>query len=118
LAALIDHDVEVQRIAQSGADELADSLPTREVYRASNLPQRSLAPGKMETVAIRTDGHTDLTPLLRAARRFIYFEGPLDTIRSFLEAETPQATVSVHDGICKVDLNADSYLINPHEMIL
>jgi hypothetical protein len=116
LAEFIDRDVEVQRIAQFGAPELAADLPDREVWDAANLRPERLGPGKMETVALRADDVSGLEDLLRSARRYLYIEGEARGLRGFLEVDAPRALVERDEGMTRVDLLAPSYRIMPFEI--
>jgi len=114
LAALIDEDVEVQRLAVFGLPELAAELSTREIWDGEKRLER-LRPGTMEAIAIGPGGASDPERALGTARRFIYASGAFDAVERFVEREHPQATVLRRDGLLRVDLNADSYRILPHE---
>jgi hypothetical protein len=116
LAAAIDRDVEVQRVAQLNAPELEDQLPDREVWDAATIDRRRLAPAKMETVAIRADDVTGLDDLLRSARRYIYIDGSAHGLRQHLDRFAPQASLEQRAEIVRVDLMAPSYRIMPFEL--
>lgn len=116
LAAAIDVDVEVQRVAQLGAPELAHQLPDREVWDASTLDDRRLGPGTMETVAVRADDISGLEQLLLTARRYFYIDGAGDGLQSFLDRHAPQALVERRGDVTRVDLLAPSYRIMPFEL--
>lgn len=116
LAALVDRDVEVQRVAQKGAPELAAMLPGREVWDAGTLRADRLAQGKMESIAIRGDDVTDHRDFLRSARRYIYVEGAARGLQSFIDQEAPQARVTLHGEVTRVDLMAPSYRIMDFEL--
>jgi hypothetical protein len=116
LAAVIDSDVEVQRVAHIDAPELASQLPSREVWDVTSLGPSRLGPAKMETVAIRADDLTGLDDLLRSARRYIYIDGAGHGLGEYLEDEAPQAVVEDRGGITRVDLMAPSYRIMPFEV--
>jgi hypothetical protein len=116
MAAAIDSDVEVQRVAHLGAPELTAQLPSREVWDAATLSPSRLGPAKMETVAIREDDLTGLEDLLRSARRYIYVEGDGRGLRDFLDNDAPQAVVEERGGVTRVDLIAPSYRIMPFEI--
>jgi hypothetical protein len=116
LAELIDRDVEVQRVAHFGAPELVTDLPDREVWDAQALGPKRLAPGKMETVAVRADDIGGLEDLLRSARRYLYFDGAARGLRDFLDSEAPDARVDRFQGMTRVDLMAPSYRIMPFEI--
>lgn len=117
LADLIDNDAEVQRVAQVGAPDLAEELSDRQVFDALVLDPARMAPGRMETVAMRTDDVSGDHDLLRAARRYLYFEGPADGLDRFLAAEHPDAIVERSGDLTRVDLVAESYRILPHEVV-
>jgi hypothetical protein len=117
LGAVIDRDVEVQRVAQVGAPDLADDLPSREVWDADQLSPERLAPKKMEAIAIRADDVTPLRPVLRAARRYVYVEGEASGLGAYLSEEEPQAVLEQHHGIQRVDLMAASYRVMPFEVV-
>jgi hypothetical protein len=116
MAAAIDSDVEVQRVAHLGAPELTTQLPSREVWDAATLSPSRLGPAKMETVAIREDDLSGLDDLLRSARRYIYVEGAAHGLIDFLEKDAPQAVVEERGGVIRVDLMAPSYRIMPFEI--
>ncbi|MGA8038489.1 MAG: glycosyltransferase, partial [Acidimicrobiia bacterium] len=116
LATVIDADVEVQRVAQSGAHELSEMLPGREVWDADRMEANRLAPGKMETVAIRADDVRERRELLRSARRYLYIEGRGVGLEEFIEEEAPQARVTHVGPVIRVDLMAPSYRIMDFEM--
>lgn len=117
LAVLIDADAEVQRVAHVGAPELPDELQSRQVFDALELEADRMAPEKMETVAIRGDDVTHLTDVLRAARRYLYFDGAARGLEAFLVEEHPDAVVDRHGNLTRVDLLAESYRILPHEVV-
>lgn len=117
MAALIDRDAEVQRVAQVGLDGLSAELADRQVFEAARLSPASLGPGKMETVAINADDVSALTDLMRAARRYLYLEGAATGLAEYLAAEQPQAVLEHRDGLIRVDLMAESYRVHPHETI-
>ena len=117
LAAMIDHDAEVQRVAQVGAPELADELVDRQVFEAASLERERLAPGKMETVAMRTDDIDGFEEILLGARRYIYVEGAAVGLEAFLSSQHPEAVVDRRDGLTRVDLMAESYRVHPHEVV-
>lgn len=117
LAALIDADPEVQRVAQAGAPELAEELGSRQVFEASALEPIQLQPGRMETVAVRTDDVSEFGELLLAARRYLYFDGSASGLEEWLEKHHPQAVVTRTGPITRVDLMAESYRVLPHEVI-
>lgn len=117
LASVIDRDAEVVRVAQVGAPELVDELSDRQVFDALSLDSSKLAPGKMETVALRSDDVGPYLDLLRAARRYIYLDGAAAGLDQYLAAEQPQALVSRHEGVTRVDLVAESYRVMPHEIV-
>ncbi len=114
LAALIDDDVEVQRLATFGLPDLAAELPTREVWDGEQRLGR-LRPGTMEAIAIGSGGASDLERALQAARRFIYASGQVDAVSRWVTRERPDATLHHRDGLLRVDLNAESYRVLPHE---
>lgn len=116
LADAIDHDVEVQRVAHVGAHELDAQLPDREVWDATAMDQSRLAPGRMETVAIRDRNLADLSELMLSARRYIYIEGDTSGLDEYLDLHAPQAVVNRHGGITRIDLMAPSYRIMPFEL--
>lgn len=115
LAAAIDHDVEVQRVAHIGAPELVSELLDREVMDAETLAPHRLAPGKMESIAVRADDVSDRLDVIRAARRYVYVEGEGRGLSEYLAAEQPQAEVTTRGQVTRVDLKAPSYRINPFE---
>jgi hypothetical protein len=116
LAAAIDRDVEVQRVAHLHAPELANQLPDRETWDAAAIDQRRLAPAKMETVAIRAEDVTGLDDLMRSARRYIYIDGAGAGLREHLDRFAPQAKIDQRGDIIRVDLMAPSYRIMPFEL--
>lgn len=117
LAELIDRDVEVQRVAHIDAPDLWEDLPDRQVFDARSLEPARLAPGKMETVAIRADDVSSLTPTLLAARRYLYVEGRGEGLDAFLGDNHPEAQVERNGSLTRVDLLAESYRVLPHEII-
>ena len=114
MAALIDDDVEVQRLAQFGLPDLASELTSREVWDGEERIER-LKPDTMEAIAIGPDGTPHLTRALQAARRYIYAAGDIDAIESYVHRELPEATCTMREGLLRVDLNAESYRVLPHE---
>jgi hypothetical protein len=116
LAAAIDRDVEVQRLAQHGAPELADELPDREVWEAGALDPHRLAPGRMEAVALRADEVGSHEGLLLSARRYIYIDGAGSGLEAHLERHAPRAIVEQTGHITRIDLMAPSYRIMPFEL--
>ncbi len=116
LASVIDRDVEVQRVAQLGAADLVDQLPSREVWDASTLPPARLGRGKMETIAVRRDDLSGLDELLLAARRYIYIEGEGVGVEEFVNRHAPQSRIEAHHGVIRIDLLAPSYRIMPFEL--
>lgn len=114
LAGVIDRDVQTQRVGQLNAPELADELPSREVWDLTELSPSRLGPNKMETVALRADDAGDLVPLLRSARRFIYVDGTAN-LDDYLNRERPESVVGTFDGITRVDTMAPSYRIMDFE---
>jgi hypothetical protein len=115
LASVIDADVEVQRVGHLDLGDLAEELPDREVWDTARMDASRLAPGKMETVAIRSGDVTGSLDLLRAARRYLYIEGEARGLDDYLESEQPQAAVTRIGGVIRVDLMAPSYRIMPFE---
>lgn len=116
LAAVIDHDVEVQRVAHLDAPELVDQLPDREVWEASTLGWDRLQPGKMEAIALRGGSIAGNEDLLLAARRYVYLEGDAAGLQAFLDRHAPRARVERIGGVTRVDLMAPSYRIMPFEL--
>jgi hypothetical protein len=114
MAALIDDDVEVQRLAQFGLPDLAAELASREVWDGDERIER-LKPDSMEAVAIGPAGTPHLTRALQAARRYIYAAGDIAAIESYVHRELPEATCTMQEGLLRVDLNAESYRVLPHE---
>jgi len=114
MAKLIDEDVEVQRLAQFGLPDLAGELRSREVWDGAERIDR-LNPDTMEAVAIGPDGTQHLERALEAARRYIYAAGDIAAIEDYVARELPQATITRHGDLLRVDLNAESYRILPHE---
>ena len=114
LAALIDNDVEVQRLAQFGLPALADELTSRELWDGEQQLER-LHPDTMEAVVIGPEGTEHLTRALQAARRYIYAAGQLEEIEAYAAQELPKATCTRHGDLLRVDLNAESYRVLPHE---
>ena len=115
LAKVIADDVEVQRVAQWDAPELAEQLPDREVWDARTLAPKRLAPGRMESVAIRSDTTTGMESLLRAARRYAYVDGRAEGLQSLLDHGTPQPVTHRSGEITRVDFLAPSYRIMDFE---
>lgn len=114
IAALIDRDVEVQRIAQFGLPDLSGQLRDREILDGDERLDR-LGPGTVGAVAIGRSGALDLERALRAARRYIYAAGDIENIQDFVSRELPDATCTNHGELLRVDLNAESYRILSHE---
>jgi hypothetical protein len=114
MAALIDDDVEVQRLAQFGLPDLAGELRSREVWDGEERIER-LHADTMEAVAIGSEGTRHLNRALQAARRYIYAVGDLESIEKYIMRELPDATCTTHGDLLRVDLNAESYRILPHE---
>ncbi|MEA2001603.1 MAG: glycosyltransferase [Actinomycetota bacterium] len=114
MAALIDADVEVQRLAQFGLPELGGELRSREVWDGEERIER-LHAETMEAVAIGPEGTRHLNRALQAARRYIYAAGDLQSIEKYVMRELPDATCTRHGDLLRVDLNAESYRILPHE---
>jgi len=114
MAELIDNDVEVQRLAQFGLPDLATELLTREVWDGDGRIER-LKPGTVEAVAIGPSGTRHLNRALQAARRYIYAAGDIDAIEKYVVRELPEATCTRYAELLRVDLNAESYRIMPHE---
>ncbi|MGA9597823.1 MAG: glycosyltransferase [Acidimicrobiia bacterium] len=117
MAALIDEDVEVQRLAQFGLPDLASELASREVWDGEGRIGQ-LNPDTMEAVAIGPQGTRHLVRALQAARRYIYAAGEIEVIEQYVIRELPDATVTHHDGLLRVDLNAESYRILAHERVI
>ena len=117
LAGLIDRDVEVQRVAQIGAPELADELTDRQVFDAIALEPARMAPGKMETVALAAEDVSDFHHILLAARRYLYFAGAAKGLAEFLAGYHPEALVEHFGDLIRVDLLAESYRVLPHELV-
>jgi hypothetical protein len=114
MASLIDGDVEVQRLAQFGLPDLGDELRCREIWDGEERIDR-LSPETVEAVAIGPDGTAHLNRALAAARRYIYAAGDIDPIVKYVHREMPEATCTRHEDLLRVDLNAESYRIMPHE---
>jgi hypothetical protein len=114
IARLIDEDVEVQRLAQFGLPDLSGELASREVWDGEERLDR-LSPETVEAVAVGPAGTKHLDRALRAARRYIYAAGDIEPIERYVTRELPDATCSHHGDLLRVDLNAESYRIMPHE---
>lgn len=114
IAALVDNDVEVQRLAQFGLPDLAAELRSREVWNGEERIAQ-LRPDTMEAVVIGPDGTRHLDRALQSARRYIYAAGSIDAIEKFVLRELPESICSHHGDLLRVDLNAESYRILPHE---
>ena len=114
IAELIERDVEVQRLAQFGLPDLAAELLSREVWDGDLRIER-LKAGSVEAIAIGTGGTRHLNRALQAARRYIYAAGDIDAIASYVRRELPDASCVGHGDLLRVDLNAESYRIMPHE---
>jgi hypothetical protein len=114
MAALIHDDVEVQRLAQFGLPDLARELSSREVWDGDERINR-LNPDTMEAVAIGPDGTRHLNRALQAARRYVYAAGDIEAIQQYVARELPEATYDIHEGLLRVDLNAESYRVLAHE---
>jgi hypothetical protein len=117
MAALIDGDVEVQRLAQFGLPGLAGELSSREVWDGDGQIGR-LNPDTMEAIVIGPQGTRHLVRALQAARRYIYAAGEHEAIEQYVIRELPDATVTRHDGLLRVDLNAESYRVLAHERVI
>jgi hypothetical protein len=117
LAGMVDRDAEVQRVAQLGAPDLASDLDSRQVYDVEAVDPARMAPGKMETVAVRADDVSEVREVLRAARRYIYVEGAGRGLDDFLAEEQPQASAVREGDVTRVDLMAESYRVLPHEIV-
>jgi Glycosyl transferases group 1 len=115
LSEAIDEDVEVQRVAQLNAPELAGQLQDREVWDAALLDRSRLGPGKMEAIALRTRDVTEHEDLIQAARRYIYIDGGTHGLDDYLRTHAPQAEIGQRGSITRVDLMAQSYRIMPFE---
>ncbi len=103
LSALIDRDVEVQRILVPAAGPALD-LPGREVWTTDQVDDP--APATYEAVAV--DGPTDAS-VLRAARRYIYGANASDALRTYLIEEQPHAQLDEAGDLTRIDLKAASY---------
>jgi len=114
MAALIDEDVEVQRLAQFDLPDLADELASREVWDGDERIAR-LNPDTMEAVAIGPAGTAHLDRALQSARRYIYAAGDIEAIEKYVARKLPDATPTRHGDLLRVDLNAESYRILAHE---
>ncbi len=114
MAELVDVDVEVQRLAQFGCPDLAAELASREVWDGEERIDR-LGPETVEAVVIGSAGTKHLNRALHAARRYIYAAGDIEPIEKYVKRELPDATYSYHGELLRVDLNAESYRIMPHE---
>jgi hypothetical protein len=112
LAAVIDRDVQVQRVAQVGASELVEELPSRAVFDAEEMDAGRLTPGTMEAVAVRADHVGPVVDVLRAARRYLYVEGPARGLDDHL-ATLDHATVTTIGDVRRVDLHSAGYAIDP-----
>jgi hypothetical protein len=113
LAALVESDVEVQRIL-SPEQELAASLPDREVWHPDRV-RRPLRPATYEAVAIATDDVAPHAELLRAAWRYLYVRGAARGLERFVADEWPEARVARSGDLARVDLAADSYRLEAVE---
>ena len=102
LEALIDRDVEVQRVLTAPGTSLV--LPGREVWENVGDP----SPASYEAVAFRS-----ITPpnaILLAARRYIYADAPnRPVLDSYLAAHQPQAEITDLGTLVRIDLKAASY---------
>jgi glycosyltransferase involved in cell wall biosynthesis len=114
MADLIDEDVEVQRLAQFGLPDLAAELPGREIWDGEERIDR-LSPETVEGIVIGPGGANHLNRALQAARRYIYAAGEIAPIERYVNRELPDATCTRHGELLRVDLNAESYRIMPHE---
>lgn len=103
LSALIDRDVEVQRILVPAPGPALD-LPDREVWTTDQVSDP--APATYEAVAV--DRPTDPS-VLRAARRYIYGADASDALRTYLIEEQPQAELREEGRLTRIDLKAASY---------
>lgn len=112
LAALIERDVEVQRVIQHGADDLADQLPDREVWALSERAGR-MAEGNMDAAVIASGDAADMTGLLGSARRYIYAGETVTGLEDYLAENHPEAVVVDRGSLRRVDLMAESYRVDP-----
>ncbi|MDH5423052.1 MAG: glycosyltransferase [Acidimicrobiia bacterium] len=102
LEALIDQDVEVQRVLSAPGTTLV--LPGRELWENVGDP----SPASYEAVAFR--GTTPPDAILQAARRYIYAEAPdRPVLDSYLAAHQPQAEITESGTLIRIDLKAASY---------
>jgi Glycosyl transferases group 1 len=118
LATVVDRDAEVQRLVQLGAPDLAEQLPTREVWGATEIHPDRLRPGNIEAVVVSDDSDQALTDrVVASARRYVYTVGQLSRVETEVRALHPDARVSQDLGITRFDLMAEAYRIMPHEVI-
>ena len=118
MAELIRRDAEVQKVVELGAPELAEALPDREIWGASEISQHRLRPRNLEAAAVRQGGDPDLMEkVLTSARRYIYVDGPFDGLDEFVEDQHPNAVVSEHGSARRYDLMAEAYRVMPHEVV-
>jgi hypothetical protein len=104
----------VQRLAQFGLPGLATELSSREVWDGVERIGR-LNADIMEAVAIGPEGTRHLNRALQAARRYIYAAGDKEAIEQYVVRELPDATLTHHGDLLRVDLNAESYRVLAHE---
>jgi hypothetical protein len=107
LAALVDRDVDVDRIVTDDGD-LRAQLPEREVWFINDVRDR-LAPASYEAVVLRDNPGPSAETIVAAARRLIYAAAPAH--RAVLERIPDVATYETHDGLLRVDLHRDGYRI-------
>ncbi len=118
MAELIRRDAEVQKVVQFGAPELADELPDREVWEATEIQPHRLRPRNLEAAAVRSGGEVELMEkVLTSARRYIYVDGDVDGIDEFLTQHHPEAILTEHGTARRFDLLAEAYRVMPHEVI-
>jgi hypothetical protein len=124
MAELIRRDAEVQKVVQFGAPELAEELPDREIWGASEISPHRLRPRNLEAAAVRAGdgagqaGAELLDKVLSSARRYIYVDGSLDGLDDFLAEHHPDASVTELGSARRYDLMAEAYRIMPHEVIV
>jgi hypothetical protein len=118
LGKVIDKDAEIQRLVHIGAPDLANELPNREIWEASEIREQRLRPGNIEAVAVRDSADSELLDkVLTSARRYIYSDGSGTAVERFIADHHPQAIKTTHESVARYDLLAEAYRIMPHEVI-
>lgn len=115
MAALVDSDVEVNRVAVFGMPGLGAELRTREIWDGEEMLHR-LGAGGVEAVVFGPNPTSHFDVAVRAARRYVYAAAHQDDVRSYFETERPIAEFHQHGDLLRVDLWAESYRIESPEV--